>query len=72
MNTSNAVSQALPLSIRLAPLLVSATTGLLGGLALMPAAQVNVVVGPILGVVYGLLFGLLFSNRAPGTGSGLM
>jgi uncharacterized membrane protein len=56
----------------LAPLLVSATTGLLGGLALMPAAHVNVVVGPILGVVYGLLFGLLFSNRAPGTGSGLM
>jgi hypothetical protein len=51
---------------------VCAATGLLGGLALMPAAHATVVTGPVLGLLYGVLFALLFSKRASGAGSGLL
>src|ERR1700734_3873626 len=66
------MSQSLPISNRLLSVLACAATGLLGGLALMPAAQATMVTGPVLGVLYGLLFALLFSNRASSTGSGLL
>jgi len=56
--------QSLPIPNRLPPILVCAATGLLGGLALMPAAHATMVTGPVLGVLYGLLFALLFANRA--------
>src|ERR1700722_12081501 len=65
-------SQSLPISNRLLPVLACAAAGLLGGLALMPAAHATLVTGPILGVLYGSLFALLFSNRASSTGSGLL
>ena len=61
-----------PISHRLTPLLLCAATGLLGGLALIPAVHATVVTGPVPGVVYGLLFALLFSNRAIGRGAGLI
>src|ERR1700678_1003863 len=57
---------------RLLTVLVCAATGLLGGLALMPAAHATVVTGPVLGLLYGVLFALLFSKRASGAGSGLL
>ena len=50
---------------RMLTVLVCAATGLLGGLALMPAAHATVVTGPVLGLLYGVLFALLFSKRAP-------
>jgi len=64
--------QSLPIPNRLPPILVCAATGLLGGLALMPAAHATMVTGPVLGVLYGLLFALLFFNRASSAGSGLL
>src|SRR5271170_4708389 len=51
---------------------VCAATGLLGGLALMPAAHATMVTGPVLGVLYGVLFALLFSKQASCAGSGLL
>src|ERR1700691_4861190 len=66
------MSQPLPIPNRLPSVLACAATGLLGGLALLPAAHSTVVTGPVLGVLYGLLFALLFSNRASSTGSGLL
>ena len=51
--------QSLPIPNRLSTVLVCAATGLLGGLALMPAAHATMVTGPVLGVLYGLLFALL-------------
>src|SRR5271154_5301 len=64
--------QSLSMPNRLSSLLIGAITGLLGGLALMPAAHVTIVTGPILGVLYGVVFALLFANRASSTGSGLL
>src|ERR1700677_2935825 len=66
------MSQTLPIPNRMSSVLACAATGLLGGLALLPAAHSTVVTGPVLGVLYGLLFALLFSNRASSTGSGLL
>ena len=57
---------------RFLTVLVCGATGLLGGLALMPAAHATVVTGPVLGLLYGVLFALLFSKRASGAGSGLL
>jgi hypothetical protein len=57
---------------RMLTVLVCGATGLLGGLALMPAAHATMVTGPVLGVLYGVLFALLFSKRASGAGSGLL
>jgi uncharacterized membrane protein YagU involved in acid resistance len=52
--------------------LACAATGLLGGLALMPAAHATPLTGPVLGTLYGVLFAVMFSNRASGPGSGLL
>ena len=76
MHTTSALASPMPQSLsipnRLFTVLVCAATGLLGGLALMPAAHATLVTGPVLGVLYGLLFALLFSNRATSAGSGLL
>src|ERR1700678_1520024 len=57
---------------RLLTVLVCAATGLVGGLALMPAAHATAVTGPVLVVFDGVLFALLFSKRASGAVSGLL
>jgi uncharacterized membrane protein YagU involved in acid resistance len=57
---------------RIAPPLICAATGVLGGLLLMPSAHATLATGPLLGAAYGLLFALLFSNRAHDPGAGLI
>lgn len=66
------MSQSLLIPNRVAPLLLCAATGLLGGLVFMWVTQATMVTGPILGMLYGVLFAILFSNRASDSGSGLL
>ena len=66
------MSQSLLIPKTLAPLLVCAATGLMGGLAFMWATHATMLTGPVLGILYGVFFALLFSNRASSTGSGLL
>lgn len=65
-------SATVPIPNRFLNVLACAATGLLGGLALIPAAHATVLTGPVLGALYGVWFALLFSKRASGAGSGLL
>jgi len=67
-----AVPQPVAMSNSIAPTLLCAATGLLGGLVLMPAVHATFITGPVLGVLYGVLFALLFARRASGPGAGLL
>src|SRR5258708_2304879 len=49
-----------------------ASTGLLGGLALMAGTHASIVAGPVAGIVFGALFAVVFANRATDGGSGLL
>src|SRR5216684_235608 len=49
-----------------------ASTGLLGGLALMAGTHTSIVAGPVAGVVFGVLFAVVFANSATDCGSGVL
>ena len=57
---------------RLAPLVLCAVLGALGGLLTWFLGLANILTGPVLGAVYGVLFGWLCAPRAFSLGSGLV
>ena len=75
MSTSvltSTISRDVTVSRGFTPVVLSATTGLAGGLILMGTTHATVAAGPALGAIAGILFAILFANRAVGAGAGLI